>query len=49
MEVNKKNRVKVTWSIDADLIKKIKHEAVDREIDTSTIVEEALKKHLRQQ
>jgi hypothetical protein len=46
--VNKKgNRVKITWSIDYDLIKEVKHKAVDMDTDASSIVEEALKKFLR--
>ncbi|MCK4634676.1 MAG: hypothetical protein KAT37_02265 [Candidatus Aenigmarchaeota archaeon] len=43
----KKNRVKITWSIDADLVKKTKHLAVDKDTDASSIVEEALKKYLK--
>jgi len=50
MSVNKvkkgKNRVKVTWSIDEDLVKKVKHEAIDRKTDASSLVEEALRKFL---
>lgn len=46
MAVNKRNRVKVTWSIDEDLVKKVKHEAVDRKTDASSLVEEALRKFL---
>lgn len=42
--VNKRgNRVKITWSIDADLIKKVKHEAIDLEKDASSIVEDAIR------
>jgi hypothetical protein len=40
------HRVKITWSINKDLIKKVRHEAVDRETDASSLVEEALKKFL---
>lgn len=46
MVVKKKNRVKITWSIDKDLIKKVKHEAVEKETDASSIVEQALRKFL---
>lgn len=42
-----KNRMKVTWSIDADLVKKVKHEAIDRDTDASGVVEEALRKFLK--
>lgn len=49
MVVSKKNRVKVTWSIDVNLVKRIKHEAIDRETDASSIVEEALRKLLEKQ
>jgi hypothetical protein len=46
--VNKKgNRVKITWSIDSDLIKEVKHKAVDMDTDASSIVEEALRKLLK--
>lgn len=47
METTKKNRVKITWSIDADLIKRVKHEAVDRDTDASGIVEDALRVFLK--
>jgi hypothetical protein len=47
MVENKKNRVKITWSIDADLVKEVKHKAVDMEKDASSIVEDALRKFLR--
>ena len=46
MVEKKKNRVKITWSIDADLVKKVKHEAIDRDTDASSVVEDALKKFL---
>ena len=46
MVENKKNRVKITWSIDAELVKKVKHEAIDRDTDASSIVEEAIRKLL---
>lgn len=46
--VNKNgNRVKITWSIDADLIKKVKHLAIDKNMDASSVVEDALKKFLK--
>ena len=41
-----KNRVKITWSINKDLIKKVRHEAIERETDASSLVEEALRKFL---
>lgn len=44
---NKKNRIKITWSIEADLVKRIKHEAVDLDTDASSVVEQALKKFLK--
>ena len=48
MAVNKgKNRVKITWSIDKDLVKKVKHEAIDRNTDASSLVEEALRKFFK--
>ena len=40
------NRVKITWSIDADLVKKVKHEAIDRGTDASSVVEQAIRKLL---
>ena len=46
MAGNKKNRGKITWSIDKDLVKKVKHEAVDKGTDASSIVEMALRKFL---
>ena len=46
--VTRKNRVKITWSIDADLVKKVKHEAVDKGTDASSLVERALKKFLEE-
>ena len=46
MSGNKKNRVKITWSIDSVLIKQVKHLAIDKNTDASSIVEEALKKFL---
>ena len=39
----KNKRVKVTWSINSDLIKQVKHEAIDRDTDASSIVEDAIK------
>lgn len=47
MEKTKKNRVKITWSIDEELVKKVKHEAIDRGTDASSIVEDALRKELK--
>lgn len=46
MAVSKKNRVKITWSIDADLIKEVKHRAIDMDMDASSIVERAIKEWL---
>lgn len=43
---NKGNRTKVTWSIDKGLVKKVKHEAIDKDTDASSIVEKALRKLL---
>jgi len=45
MVKEKKNRVKITWSIDSDLIKKVKHEAIDRDTDASGIVEIAIRNY----
>lgn len=42
----KKDRIKVTWSIDRDLVKKVKIEAIEKETDASSIVEMAIKKFL---
>ncbi len=36
-------RVKITWSISSDLIKQVKHRAIDMDTDASSIVEEAIK------
>jgi hypothetical protein len=47
MAVNKKNRGKITWSIDKDLVKEVKHKAVDMNTDASSVVEEALRKFLK--
>lgn len=47
MADKKKNREKITWSIDKDLIKEVKHLAIDKETDASSIVEEALKRYLK--
>jgi predicted transcriptional regulator len=44
--MSKKNRVKITWSIDSDLVKRVKHEAIDMDTDASSIVEKAIKKLL---
>ncbi len=41
-------RIKVTWSIDEDLVKQVKHAAIDRDTDASTLVEKALRKELRE-
>jgi hypothetical protein len=43
MEVNTRNRTKVTWSIDANLVKRVKFRTVEDETDASTVVEKALK------
>jgi predicted transcriptional regulator len=43
----KTGRIKVTWSIDGELVKRVKHEAIDRDTDASGIVEEALRKFLK--
>jgi hypothetical protein len=42
MAKKKKNRIKITWSIDADLIKEVKHKAIDMDIDTSSVIENAI-------
>ncbi|MCK5615946.1 hypothetical protein KAR91_79520 [Candidatus Pacearchaeota archaeon] len=47
MKPRKRNRIKVTWSIDADLVKRVKHEAVDKNTDASGIVERAIRKEFR--
>ena len=47
MVENAKKRIKITWSIDEELVKAVKHEAIDRDTDASTLVEEALKKLLK--
>ena len=47
MVEKKKNRVKITWSIDKDLVKKVKHDAIEMEIDASSVVEKALRKFLK--
>lgn len=46
MVKNSKNRVKITWSIDANLVKDVKHKAIDMDTDASTIVEKAIRKFL---
>ena len=43
MTMSSKNRVKITWSIDSELVKKVKHEAIDRGTDASSVVEEAIR------
>jgi len=47
MAGKKKNRVKITWSIDSDLVKKIKHEAIDCNTDASSVVEKAIRRMLK--
>jgi predicted transcriptional regulator len=44
MVMNKKNRIKITWSIEEELVKRVKHKAVDMDTDASSIVEDALRK-----
>ncbi len=47
MEGNKTNKEKITLSLDKDLIKRAKHEAVGRDTDVSALVEEALEMYLK--
>ena len=47
MVVNGKNRIKITWSIDSELVKEIKHKAIDMDTDASSIVEDALRAFLK--
>lgn len=47
MPKEKRNRAKVTWSIDRDLIKKVKIEAIEKETDASSIVEDSIRKFLK--
>jgi len=47
MVEKKSKRVKITWSINEDLVKAVKHEAIDRNTDASSLVEDALKKELK--
>ena len=44
--MGEKNRVKITWSIDSDLVKQVKHAAIDLDVDASTLVEEAIRDRL---
>lgn len=42
-----KNRIKITLSLDKDLVKQVKHEAIEKETDMSSIVEQLLRKFLK--
>lgn len=44
MEGNNEKREKITLSLNGRLIRKAKHEAVDKKTDVSTLVEEALER-----
>lgn len=41
-----KGRIKITWSIDRELVKRVKHKAIDMDTDASSVVEQALREFL---